>query len=412
MPSKDKKVSFVILFVIILSTILHFHNALLYMPNHGFDGSGHVYYAQYIAQNGTLPDPNHWETHQPPLYYIIGAAFIRMSGMDVKALQLVNPLLFFILVYVAFLGLKKTFGMTVSTYIGTLAVVALPMLNIFPPMVTNEFLNALLITASFVTSLYIAHTKSKREFWRLLLLWIAITTLGFYTKISIFTAIPPLVVALFILAKNKKPMYSIKKFIIFCTLSISIVGAIAYPIYLRAPKNSPTNVANVVSIKSQRPLNFYYRMDWLWKGDMFNAQYYSFLGGSWNSFWQDGHNAITPFVSFHKKVLVLWSLGFILFPLSLYGWYVLWKKHRTAALVIGSYGVTALVIYTLFNTRGSHYSAVRLTYVMPIAIVYAFGIAGAATQKKIYWVLAVLLFIQYAVMVSHFWIQPWWHVTK
>ncbi|MCR4329316.1 MAG: glycosyltransferase family 39 protein [Candidatus Roizmanbacteria bacterium] len=382
------------------------------MPNHGFDGSGHVYYAQYIAQHGTLPDPNHWETHQPPLYYIIGAAFMRMGAMNIKALQFVNPLLFFILVYVSFLGLKKTFGMTAPTYIGTLAVVALPMLNIFPPMVTNEFLNALLITASFTTALYIAHAKSKQDFWRLLMLWIVITTLGFYTKISIFTAIPSLVVALFIQARDKKPMYSMKKFIVFCILSISFVCAIAYPIYLRTPKNSPTNVANVASIKSRRPLSFYYRMDWLGRVDMFNAQYYSFIGGSWNSFWQDGHNAITPFVSFHKKVLVLWSLGFILFPLSLYGWHVLWKKHRTAALVIGSYGVTALVIYTLFNTRGSHYSAVRLTYVMPIAIVYAFGIAGAATHKKLRWLLTVLLFIQYAVMVSHFWIQPWWHVTR
>lgn len=384
----------------------------MYEPGHGFDGVGHVYYAQYIAQHSTLPDPNHWETHQPPLYYIIGAGFIRVANMNVKALQFVNPVLFFILVGVAFLALKKTFGMKMPTFIGTMAVVALPMLNIFPPMVTNELLNALLITASFTTALYIAHAQTKRELWRLLLLWIAITTLGFYTKISIFTAIPSLVVALLILAKKAKPLYSFKKFIIVCTLSIGIVCAIAYPIYLRTPKNSPTNVANVATIKSRRPLSFYYRMDWIGRVDMFNAQYYSFFGGSWNSFWQDGHNAITPFVSFHKKVLVLWSLGFILFPLSLYGWYVLWKKHRSATLVIGSYGLTALMIYTLFNTRGSHYSAVRLTYIMPIAIVYAFGIAVATTQKKLRWLLTVLLFIQYAVMISHFWIQPWWHVTR
>ena len=412
MISKHKSVLFTATAILFISVFLHFHNALLYMPNHGFDGSGHVYYAQYIAQYGALPDPNHWETHQPPLYYVIGALFIRLASMNVKALQFVNPILFFVLAGVAFLALKKTFGMKMPTCIGTFAVIALPMLNIFPPMVTNELLNALLITSSFTTALYLAYAQTKREIWLLILLWIVITVLGFYTKISIFTALPSFIAALFLLLINKEKLYSVWQWILICVASIALVVAVSFPIYLRTPKTASTNIVSVAQMKVKRPAYFFYRMDWLWKVDMFNAQYYSFLGGSWNSFWQDGHNAITPFVSFHKKVLILWSLGFILLPISLYGWFTLWKKQRKTALVIGAYGLTALLIYIVFNIKDNHYSSVRLTYIMPIAIVYAFGIAGASTNKKLRWLLTILLFIQYAVMVNHFWIQPWWHVTK
>jgi len=57
MISKHKSVLFTATAILFISVFLHFHNALMYMPDHGFDGAGHVYYAQYIAQHGKLPDP-------------------------------------------------------------------------------------------------------------------------------------------------------------------------------------------------------------------------------------------------------------------------------------------------------------------------------------------------------------------
>ena len=153
-------------------------------------------------------------------------------------------------------------------------------------------------------------------------------------------------------------------------------------------------------------------MDWLWNVDMYNAHYYSFWGGSWNSFWQDGQNAITPFVSFHKKAFVLWSLGFVLFPLSVYGFRVFFKKHPKEGLILATYAISAFLLYLVYGAKSAHYSAMRLTYIAPIAVVYAFGIAGASSNKRLRLLLLVLLLVQYAVMVSHFWIQPWWHVTS
>ncbi|MCR4326892.1 MAG: glycosyltransferase family 39 protein [Candidatus Roizmanbacteria bacterium] len=402
----------VILILAGISITLHIHNALLYEPSHGFDGSGHVYYAQYIAQNWSLPNPNQWETHQPPLYYIIGALFILVTRMNIKALQFVNPIIFFIFLLVAYIGLKKVFTHKWQILLGTFSLLALPMLNIFPPMATNELLNATFICAVIVASIFIAYAKTKRELLRAMLFTNIFLALGFYTKVSIFTAIPAYVTALIIQAANGKKLYPTKKFIAITLLGIILLIAIIVPIFIRTPEHSPNNPLNVASTPIRRNLYFFTRIDWIWKVDMFTTQYYSFLGGSWNSFWQDGHNAITPFVSFHKKVLVLWSLGFVLLPLSIYGLIHFWHKHNRAAMVVFAYAVTALGIYLLFNLRGNHYSAVRLTYIMPIALVYAFGIAGAASNTKLRWILLALLLIQYSVMVSHFWIQPWWHVTS
>lgn len=399
--------------VLLASLSLHVHNALLYEPSHGFDGAGHVYYAQYIAKHLTLPDTNQWETHQPPLYYVIGALVIRATGMNFKALQLTNIAVFFLLVLIAYLGFRKVFGkQQAPILLGTFSLLALPMLNIFPPMVTNELLNAFFISAVIISSIYLAYAKKLREFIYHSILALAFLTLGFYTKISIFTAIPAYTVAVIIQLFRKQKTFSTTKLILTSVIGILLLVAIVYPIFRRIPNQGPSNIASYAKAPPIQKPYFFYRIDWLLKVDMFNAQYYSFLGGSWNSFWQDGHNAITPFVSFHKKVLVLWSLGFILFPISLYGLVRLWKYHRKAAIVIGTYAITALSIYVLFNIKTNHYSAVRLTYIMPIALVYAFGIAGAASNKKLKWILLVLLFVQYSVMVSHFWIQPWWHVTR
>jgi hypothetical protein len=153
-------------------------------------------------------------------------------------------------------------------------------------------------------------------------------------------------------------------------------------------------------------------MDWIPKVDMYTTQYYSLWGGAWNSFFNDGHNVITPFIAFHKKAFVLWSLGFVLLPLSLFGLWKVWKKNRDIALVVNIIGVSMLGMYVLYNIMSNHYSAARLTYEMAIIIPYSFGLAGAAINKRIKIFLFALLCIQFITLLSFYWILPWWHVTK
>ena len=177
--------------------------------------------------------------------------------------------------------------------------------------------------------------------------------------------------------------------------------------------NYVTNLQSIEKIgTNKRSIDFYYRLDWIPKVDMYTTQYYSLTGAAWNSFWSDGHNVITPFVKFHKKAFILWTLGFVLLPLSLYGFYRARKHQKLLATYMFIIGATMLGMYVYYNYSSDHYSSARLTYEMGIVLPYAFGITSAAGSKKIRYFITILLLIQFIIMVSFYWIEPWWQVTQ
>jgi hypothetical protein len=400
----------VIAFVVITSFTLAFHNASIYMPNHGFDGSGHVYYIQYLVQHHKIPPPTAWETHQPPLYYIIGAIVVSIFG-TMRSAQYINIFILWGIIGMVGLGLKKVFKDKDQILLGMFSLAALPMLNIFPAMVTNELLNTFFIISAAVASLYLATAKTKKELIHNGVRLAICLVLGIWTKVSIITILPTVATAAILLfIKNKKVRIPL---IVIGVVTIILFALAATPIFMRgAQTKGPSNVANTAaSIKANRSLDWYFRLDWIGRADMYNTQYYSMLGAAWNSFFMDGHNVITPFVKFHKKGFVLWSLGFILLPLSLYGLWKLWKKQRDTAIIVYVIGFSMLGMYVLYNL-GNHYSAARLTYEMAIVIPYSFGLAGAVVNKKMKILLFILLGVQFVTLISFYWILPWWFVTK
>lgn len=399
-------------FVIIASFTLAFHNASIYEPNHGFDGSGHVYYIQYLAQYKKIPPPTAWETHQPPLYYLIGAVVVNIFG-TMRSAQYINIFVLWGIIGIVGLALRKVYKDKIQVLLGIFSLAALPMLNIFPAMVTNELLSTLFIISAAVASLYLLYAKNKEQVIKYSV-WLCVSLiLGIWTKISIITILPTVAIALLIFFIRHK---SRRSYIVLIAIMLGALFITAStPVFLRgAQSKGASNVVQTISsIKSApRDPKFYYRLDWIPKVDMYNTQYYSMLGGAWNSFFNDGHNVITPFIKFHKKAFILWTLGFILLPLSLYGLWKLWKKHKEVAIVVNVIGISMLAMYVLYNMMSNHYSAARLTYEMAIVIPYAFGLAGAATNKKMKLLLLILLSIQFITLLSFYWILPWWHVTK
>lgn len=395
------------LIVVITSFILGFHNATLYETDHGFDGSGHTYYIDYLYRNRKMPPPTEWETHQPPLYYIIGALVMSTTG-SIKTPQYMNIFILWLIIGMVGLGIWKTTKNKTQTLVGMLSLASLPMLNIFPAMVTNELLNTFWIISAAVAAIFFYKTTSQRDQIKSAI-WLGISlVLGVWTKVSIIFVLPTLVITL-VLSIIKKQIPPKRLLTIFLAITTAFIVAY-YPVYHRASTSiGPSNVGSVASrISLKRPLSFFIRLDWIPKVDMYNTQYYSFLGGAWNSFWSDGHNAITPFVPFHKKAFILWSLGFILLPICLYGHVLIWRKNRHLSLIINTLGVSMLLFYLLYNMVGTHYSAARLTYQMGIVLPYAFGIAAAATHKRLKPIIIFLLAIQFVILVSFYWILPWW----
>ncbi len=405
-----KKVLLFILVIFIPSFVLGIHNATLYQPRHGFDGAGHVFYIEYIYKNWKLPPPRlNWETHQPPLYYAVGAGLMTVTKTW-KTAQYINTFVLWLIIGMIGLGLLRIFKKIDQALIGMLSLAALPMLNIFPAMITNELLNTFWIISCAVSILYMLGEKKHKKII-LYFVWFTVSfVLGVLTKVSIFTVAPLATIGFLLLFLRSGHT---KRFLFSSTLLIVvIITTFYYPIF-RWSLSGPSNIINVsTKVKTTWPQDFFYRLDWIPKIDMYNTQYYSLIGGAWNSFWTDGHNAITPFIKFHKKSFVLWTLGFILLPLCVYGLRNLWKKNRTAGLIIALLGLEMLTLYVYYNISANHYSAVRLTYQMGIVLPYSFGIAAATLNKKLKKLVVVLLIIQFATMVSFFWIQPWWHVVK
>jgi len=419
---KTKKTAFLILmilFVIVVSFALGVHNATLYNPRHGFDGEAHVYYINYLFQKKSLPKPGweisgkYGETHQPPIYYLIGAGLMNFTG-NWKIAQYINIFVLWMIIGMVGLGLWKVFKKWNQVLIGMFSLAALPMLNIFPAMVTNELLNTFWIISAAVSCIYIVSTKKNHEFY-LFMVWLTISIiLGVWTKVSIVLIIPTVIFTFILTFLNKR--INFKTIVISIFIMIFLIGLLSWPIIMRSqtvPNGS--NLINMVSTKEYvfRPLDYYFRLDWIPKVDMYNTQYYSMLGAAWNSFWTDGHNAITPFIKFHKKSFILWSFGFLLLPLTLYGLIKFSKSNRPVSCIVNITGLTMIFIYVWSNLGiYSHYSSARLTYEMGIIVPYAFGIASAAQNRKLKDLLLMLLSVQFIVMISFFWILPWWHVTK
>jgi hypothetical protein len=279
-------------------------------------------------------------------------------------------------------------------------------------MVTNELLNTFWITSAAISCIYLISTTKNKEFI-LFMTWLtASIILGIWTKVSIVLIAPTIFITFVLMFFQKKIK---RKFVVMGALiMLTLVSLFSFPILMRNQTiPNASNVVNMVAKKEYtlRTLDFYFRLDWIPKIDMYNTQYYSLLGAAWNSFWTDGHNAITPFIKFHKKSFVLWSLGFLLLPLAILGLINFSRKNKQYVHIINSIGLTMIFVYIWSNLNG-HYSGLRLTYEMGIVIPYAFGITKASENKKLKWPILLLLFIQFCTMVSFYWILPWWHVTK
>ncbi len=408
-----KKLVLFILLITIPSFILGIHNATLYNPVHGFDGINHLKYMQYVYKYHNLPQVN-WrdEYHQSPIYYIVGAIIYTITR-NWKSPQYINIVVLWMIIGMVGVGLHKVFRNKILTFIGMFALAALPMLNIFPAMLTNELLNTFWIISVAVCSLFIVSAKTKKNII-VYTVWFTVSfILGYWTKVSIILIIPTIILAYAIaFSLNQK----LRKVIFMSFLTGAVLcSLLSYPIFIRARtgyggSDIVTPIMKRVTIRQNT--DFFYRLDWIPKVDMYNTQYYSLLGGAWNSFWTDGQNAITPFIKFHKKSFILWIEGFLLLPICIYGLIRLWGNKKTYAVILYTIATTMLFVYVWFNLGPSHFSAVRLTYEMGIVLPYAFGIASAFRNKKLQVPIILLLIIQFVVMVSFFWIQPWWFSAK
>jgi len=378
---------------------MQLHNVHWFNPQFGFDGRGHIEYLDYIRLNHRLPLPHEgWELYQTPLYYLLATPAYIWRG--IKAVQWQNVLYYALYIILAGYFVGRIFAKEKkSGYLAAFTLMALPIANYLVPMISNEFANDLIIG--------------------ILLLWMMVSpysigivgllVVGFYTKYTVLTLGPAYLVALVLNNKHKLSRIFLYGSI-FAILVSPIILRNVY--YYKTPLAIATNFFPYSVSKEQRNLEFFTNLSWINSGDIFGAHHYSFLGGTWNSFWHDGYRITVPVVPFHKKAYGLWLLGFPLTIISIWGWAKLRTRKNNVFMIGMTYLVTSVSAYILYNLRLPYSSELKAFFMSGLPIVYMLGIVGSYLYvPKLQKIIITLLLIQFGLMFSYFWIAPWWHIT-
>lgn len=392
--------SMLLVLIIGIAAILQFHNARVFNPQFGLDSSGHIEYLEYLKVNKRLPLPHEgWEMYQTPLYYLDALPAFIYGG--VKAVQLQGAAYYVIYLILAGYLISKIHPKDKNArLISTFALAALPIANYLVPMISNESLNVYLMSLTLLLLII--------EPYRLLIIFLIV--IAFYNKYTVLTLGPAYLVSL-LLDKAKKWSRIFMYGAIFAVLTLPIFWR-NYIHYQRLlpiaseffPYHTP---------KAIRDLQFFTNLDWIPKVDLFRTHTYSFIGGTWNTFWHDGYQLTVPVVDFHKKALGLWMLGFPLFILSVLGWIKLKTNNKNTFYIGMTYLITGVAAYIYYNLRLPYDSEVKAFFVSGLPIIYTLGITSSFIYiPKTRKIIIILLIVQFALMISYFWIQPWWHVAK
>jgi len=140
-----------------------FWNARRLSPDWGFDSPSHLEYVRSILERGRLPLADEgWEMYQPPLYYLLAAGLLRLTGhsaVDATAVPVLHGLGWLAgLVQIAALlaGLRLLFDDRARPVLAGLCLAAfLPMQFYVFQYVSNEGLHAALATLALVLALRI-----------------------------------------------------------------------------------------------------------------------------------------------------------------------------------------------------------------------------------------------------------------
>lgn len=388
-----------LLLVIGLGLTLQSHNAWLYNPLHGFDGKGHIEYLSYITTNHVLPLPHKgWQFYQTPIYYLLSLPAYLIGGA--KGVQFQNIVYYVGYLVICGLLIARLFPKEKNArLVATLTLAALPVVNYLVPMISNEYLND---TIKSIAILYMMVNPGSIQIVLLLVV-------GFYTKYSVLTLGPAYFVAL--LQTGVKSWQKIVVYgSIFALLITPVVLRNIY--YYKMPLAMAEYFYPFSPNREQRDFSFYTDMSWVTKADLFQAHHYSFIGGTWNTFWHDGYQVTVPVVPYHKKALGLWLLGFPLTVISIMGWGEI-KKRQTKVYAIGfAYLVTAIASYVVYNIHLPYPSELKAFFMSALPVIYAIGITSCYSHiPKSQKIIGSLLVLQFAITLSYFWIRPWWHVA-
>lgn len=184
-----------------LSWAVLFLNNLPQLPRiYGFDAEGHEAYIRYIQQRGQLPLADEgWQMYQPPLYYLLGAALLGLTGLSVEddlavlLLRAFNGVVGFAHACLVFAVLRMCHpDKRWPARVGFVLAAALPAHLVVAQYVTNEPLAAFWVTLGLVCTLR-ARQRGGHAGW--MAAGGAALGLAMLTKFSTLPAVPVVLAA-------------------------------------------------------------------------------------------------------------------------------------------------------------------------------------------------------------------------
>ncbi len=174
---------------------LGLNNLGFLMPNDGFDAKWHLMNIEYIQQHYALPPPDHGhEAHQPPLYYLVAAAFLetlQLHAEDPSGIRALRWLsMFFAAVHVTLtaLILRRVSRGVVPMVAGLIVAGFLPMQMYIFQYISNEPLVAVFGSATIYLCLRIVQS-TRPSVWAYVGLGVCLGA-GLSTKLTAAVLVP------------------------------------------------------------------------------------------------------------------------------------------------------------------------------------------------------------------------------
>ncbi len=384
---------------------LQIHNTMMFPVKRGFDAEPHMYYIEYIRTNKSLPTARDgWEMYQAPFYYI--TASLLPNNESRKYLGLLS---YFLLLSASYFTLKKLFRSTTVSLLGIIVIGATPVVVYLTPTISNEFLSAVLV--SLATMYYLLHIPLKKTQEKLIL--------GVLLGLAIFTKATALTLLLAVLIdqylRYKKDLKKLFQQSILPLLTAIAIGGIHYlrNVFLFGnPLITSYNFKNLFPLNQvvlPRDLAFFTSLKGFLQIDLFQSHNYSFLSGTFFSWFYDGHNIIVPVQQFSKSGALLAFAGMPLFLVIAVGFYYS-LKEKTLSKLPHIYTMLLFISYILYNFRLPYYSTVKGVFlVSAIFFVGYFVVFFLKKFPQFITVSSIYLICYTIVVLKNFWILSFWY---
>ncbi len=384
--------------ILILLFVLQLHNNLNFPVKRGFDAPAHIDYLRYLQKNNRAPLPTEgWEMYQPPLYYFIISKFPSLSLLWIFKMTL-------------WLTIVATFYLYFRSISTTVLIISLPVFVYMSLPISNEFFSFVLITLSLVYYQSSLTTRHSRKYVILGVL-LGLSLLAKSTSfILLFTIILNEVIGFY---RSRKILFKNMTVLLFVTFSIAgwFYGRNIWLFHnpFAAPVNFP-KLFPLLQPKITQGIYFFTNLSPFFSMDLFRAHYYSFLGGTYFSWFYDGHNIVIPPQTFSKAGILLILMSFPLIFLFVKGYISELKKQSFKNRVFLLYPLLLFGSYIIYNLKLPFYSTVKGAFLLSLVLPFGYFFQkGSLLYSRYKNIVGLYLIIYCLLVIKHFWIVNTWY---